>query len=662
MTKSLLGRDVLWLDLETFSHLDLRKVGKINYCKHPTTDLSIFAGAYGDGLPFVTEHINDKLRAKLEDPKILKVSWNIGFDQCILQRTLGINTPANQWLDAMALAASLSLPLALDKCCDAMGLDEDDRKYADGRRLIQLFSRPHSGKRNDKHSHPDDWQSWLTYGMQDVLSMRMIIDLLRPYLRHTFTANELNIFRTDWAINHRGVPIDLEYCRNVIEINNEFTTKRYAQGQKLTGLDNPTSPPQLKAWLKEQGHEVENLRKENILPMSKDPAIPPHIREALAIRLELGKTSVAKFQGFLDRTDPDTGRLLDVLQYYGAHTGRWAGRGVQLHNLPQGVLRGGVDQVLAELSAIMQLVEAGDYATLRMLYGNLGMALSSTIRGTIKAPDGKLLCCVDYSSIETAVIAWLSGCSRLLELFAKGLDPYKDFASILFDKPYDAITKSERNFAKPAVLGAVFGLGATGYMNYARNFGQEVDEAQAQHIITTFRDTYYEVRRWHFQLREACENAMQGLPGFDHDAGPHVQFHRDDDRFLFLRLPSGRSLAYPVAELKEEETQWGRRNQFTYCTLQDYQWMRVKSHPGKLAENVTQAVARDLLADALVALENEGYNTILHVHDEIVTLVDTHAARSEQDRIERIMTQRPAWGKDIPIEVEGFLTPRYIKQ
>jgi DNA polymerase len=660
-------RRILWLDLESFSHDNLPKVGSWNYSRHPSTALSLFSGAFDDGIPFVLDedqfakatHIHDALA----DPEITKVAWNAPFDWQIVTNSLGIESPQHQWLDAMCLAASCGLPLALEKCGAAVGLDEDDRKHRDGRRLINLFSKPGpKGVRRDRHSHPDDWAKWVAYGMQDVISMRVILDRLAPYLKYTFTAQEYAVYLADQRINRMGVPLDLEHCHNAVSLYAEYTKLRLEEGRQITGLENPKAPAQLHGWLKSHGIQIDNMRAETLRNLLEDKTLLAPIRDAIQIRLELSRSSVAKFEQMLGKAEPGSGRLYDFAQYYGAHTGRWAGRGVQLHNLPRGDLKGDTpEEILNQQEAIRWFVSSGDYQSLRFMYGDVGAAISATVRSTLAAPEGQTYVVSDYSGVETATIAWLAGCERLLNMFRTGRDPYKDFASVLSGQPYDLITKAERNYAKPATLGCVFMLGAQGYQNYAQTFGQEVAFDEAKRIVDTFRATYPEIPAFWEQLKHAMTTVMKGHAGMRMPAGDHITFYKEDDRFLFAELPSGRSLAYPVPRLSMEETQWGRREQFSYMAYKDYQWMRVTSHPGKLAENMTQAVARDLLARALVMTTTVGLESVLHVHDEIVVLADEDQAESTQQTLEQLMTVVPSWAQGLPIGVDSFIANRYVK-
>lgn len=660
-------RHVLWLDLETFSAANLKAIGSWNYSRHSSTTLSLFTGVFNDGLPFVLDEAEfakaDHLHDALADPDIVKVAWNAPFDWQIIVNTLGLSSPQSQWLDAMCLAASCSLPLALEKCGAAMGLDDDDRKHRDGRRLINIFSKPGpKGVRHDRHSHPEDWAKWVAYGLQDTLTMRTIIERLKPYVRRTFTSEEYSIYLADQRINRTGVPIDLEHCHNAIDLYREYTTLRMEQGRQITGLDNPKAPAQLHGWLKQHGVELDNMRAETLRNLLRDTALLAPVRDAINIRLELSRSSTAKFEQMLGKTDPDTGLLYDTVQYYAAHTGRWGGRGVQLQNLPRGVLKGDTPaEMLNQQEAIRWFVSAGDHQSLSFMYGDVGSALASTVRSTVAAPEGKTFVVSDYAGIETATIAWLAGCERLLNMFRTGRDPYKDFASVLSGRSYDLITKAERAYAKPATLGCVFMLGAQGYQNYAQMFGQEVSFGEAKRIVDTFRATYPEIPVFWEQLRHAMAAVMKGHSGMRMQAGEHITFYKDDDRFLFAELPSGRSLAYPVPRLTMEDTEWGSREQFSYMAYKDFKWVRVSSHPGKLAENMTQAVARDLLARALVMTTTVGMDVVLHVHDEIVVMCDEDQAGSTEQTLEQLMTVVPAWSTGLPIAVESFTANRYVK-
>jgi DNA polymerase len=404
------------------------------------------------------------------------------------------------------------------------------------------------------------------------------------------------------------------------------------------------------------------MRASTLDNLLEDKTLLAPVRDAIQIRLDLSRSSVAKFDQLLGKTDPTTSRLYDTTQYYGARTGRWAGRGVQLHNLPRGMIFGNTpDEVLNQMKALWTLISLGDWRMIAQLYGNVGKVLSSTVRPTLCAEPGKVFVVSDFSSIETAVIAWLAGCERLLQLFHDGRDPYKDFASELLGIPYDVVSKKDRNYAKPAVLGAVFMLGAKGYQAYAQQFGQSVELSEATRIIDKFRSIYPEIPRFWEDLKSACHHVVKGHAGLRLLAGDHITFHKKDEKFLFAELPSGRSLAYPLPTVSTEETEWGQREQFSYMAEKEFAWVRTYSHPGKLAENVTQAVARDLLANSLIRLDQYGYEVVLHVHDEVVVQVDAAQARVCKDAIETFMQQNPRWAKDIPVGTEAFITPRYIK-
>jgi DNA polymerase len=657
-----------YLDLETYSEVNLQVVGAWNYTRHPSTFVTLFAGAFGGKIPFLLEDdIPSVILDRLNDPAYMKISWNIGFDREVLEQVFGLHSPVEQWTDAMMLAYTLALPPSLEKCGLAVGLDEDERKLADGKRLIQLFAKPNrQGKRNDKISHPEDWAKWRAYGIQDVETMRTLCKWMRPYLRFTHTPAEREAFITDQYINMSGVPIDMEHCRNVTELYENYKAIRVEHSRAITGLDNPTSVPQLKRWLAEQGIHLPNMQKGTVKGAIDEGIVTGDIAEACRVRLEVGKSSVAKFQQLYDKTDPHTGLLHYTLQFYGAHTGRWAGRGAQLHNLPQGCVKGEtVEAIAAEFDDILfPLISAGDHEMIAMMYENVGEALASTLRPTITAPPGYEFLVVDYSSVETAVIAWLSGCSRLLDLMHGGGDPYKDFATEMFGIHYDSVTKSQRNFCKPAVLGAVFGLGWKGYQNYASGFGQVVDEAVAEDTINTFRHTYHEVKSFWYTLKRGYEAVINGTTSLV--VGDKVQWHKLDNNFLFSKLPSGRSLAYPYPQLNEVPAPWDENktvNEFSYMIehRESRQWIRHGTHPGKVAENQTQAVARDLLAEGLSNARAHGFNTVLHVHDEVIALVPKNHSELNLQSLTAVLTQHPKWASGMPLKADGYTCQRYIK-
>ena len=654
----------LFLDTETFSRVDLKVVGATNYFAHPSTIVRLCAYVV-DNQPMVPvlerEEMGDGLLELLQDPNYLKIAWNSSFDHAALQSHYKTKLDYHQWFDAMALAGACSLPLSLGQCGDALGLVEDDRKMRDGTRLIRLFSMPNAkGKMNDMNSHFDDWVKWKQYAGQDVATMRVIYNRLRKYEKYVMPSTERQVWRVSEHINRVGVPVDLDLCRDVITLNDAHRKQRQQRGRAITKLDNPASVQQLAAWFKYHGIDLPDMRAGTLREAIASKKLIGQFAEAAQIRLDLSRSSVAKFQQILNRACAHTGRLYDTMQYYGAHTGRWAGRGAQLHNLPRGILKGDTaEEMVAEVDHIIGMVQRGEIENIEFLYSSVSEVLSSLVRPTVLAPPGQLLVVADYSSIETAVIAWLAGCTELLEVFEQGRDPYRNFAAVLLDTKEDAVTKGERNYAKPAMLGAVFGLSAGGYINYARQFGQEVDQTEAQKIIDTFRKTYPEIPKFWHSLREAAFDAMIDQPGSEpQEAGKHIQFHRVDKHHLFAKLPSGRDLMYPFAKV---ETGHGGWEQLTYYTLKDHAWVKTATHPGKLAENMTQAVARDLLAHGLSQAVFDGFEIPLHIHDEIVALVPENDDYHTLNRLIEVMTERPDWGADIPVSADGFTTTRYLK-
>jgi DNA polymerase len=661
--------DILFLDTETYSEADLLAVGLPNYRDHPSSEVTLFTGAFNQGLVFSQDFaggdtLSDPLKNKLIDPNVLKVAWNAKFDRTMLEMHTGMTLPAEQWEDAMVLAYSLGLPGKLETCGEALGLNEDDRKMRDGRRLINKFAKTHRGERKyTRLTDPEDWSRFITYAVQDTATLRILYNMMKSYTKYTLPKSERYLELLDGRINERGIPIDLGYAHKAVALDSTYKTLRLAEAVKITGLDNPISPQQLQRWLFERDVDLPNMQKHTLEQALKKKGIKADVAEAIKVRLELGKSSTSKYQSMINRTSND-GMLRDQFQYYGAHTGRWAGRGVQVHNLPQGNIQ--APNVLAAIKlmqeTIMPLVTAGDHEMLTLLYGNLGNVLSSTIRPTIAAPPGKVFLVVDYSSIETAVIAWLANCKTLLDLMWAGGDPYKDFATQVFNVGYDAVTKSERKFAKPAVLGCVYGLGAVGYQGYAAGYGVVLNEKRSQDVVDTFRARYHEVKRWWYALKAGFTEVVRGTPAMVMDSGQHVEWFKDDDQYLFCKLPSGRSLAYPKPAVKVvEHPEWGLVDQMGYMGMKNHQWVDVNTHPGKIAENITQAVARDLLGEGMKTAMNAGFDVVMHVHDEVIALVDEDKAEDLLPEFTNCLVAKPAWAEGIPLRADGYISPVYMK-
>lgn len=704
-------QEVWHIDVESRSAVDLIKVGAHYYARHESTEVTLFALSIGREDPVAFDLLSgdqlpDWLVSGLEDPNILKLAFNAPFEIQVITHAMGIPTPPEQWMDVAVLARSLSVPGKLAQVGERLGLPAEDLKQAHGTALISYFCKPMTpppkggGYRfRDPRADLDRWNQFKEYNLQDVVAERAIFDAIKPYLRYTYNREQHELWLLDYKINDAGLPVDTDYVDAALELDEGYRAQLINRSKLVTGLDNPNSVPQLMAWLNSEGFAAPDLTKDTVARLLVRPDLPSGVRTVLELRQQLSKTSVKKFKVFSAQTDPCDGRLRGAFSYMGAaRTGRWAGGGVQPHNLP-GATVGGVDEVdeiQAQIGRIRTLVLRGDYATMDMLYPSVYEALTSTVRSAIAAPADKMLCVADLSSIETVIIGWLSGCARILDLFRTGKDAYKDYATEVFRIPYEQVSKAQRKFAKPPVLGCGFGLGAFGLVAYAEGFGVDLSElftsddidlipetegggryqhasdvpkalkavAAAQKLVNVYRGSYPEVPRWWGQLKQAAFHAVEQRGSASAGSVSYTYEHP----YLFCRLPSGRHLAYLNPTVGwVEHPQFGRVKTLSYDGLDQTtrQWVRVHTHKGKLAENIVQAVARDILGYGLRNADAEGFEIVGHVHDESITLVDyvSQPERRQQklDKLIECMTDLPPWAAGAPVGAAGWVGKFYMK-
>ena len=466
----------------------------------------------------------------------------------------------------------------------------------------------------------------------------------------TMTEREWQAWHLDAEINRRGLPIDLNLVQAAIAIDTENRDRLIARAMELMGIENPNSRDQFLGWLRGEEVEVDALRKADVTALRAGD-LEPHVREALEIRAELSKSSTKKYYALAGATGSD-GRLRGCFQFNGAaRTGRWAGRLFQPQNLPRGTIK--PDHIGTARAA----VKIGDYDLLATIYESVSDVLVSCVRTAIAAPPGKALIVADYASIETVMIAWAAECPSLLDVFCSGRDAYKDMAARLFKIPYDRVSKDQRNYAKPIVLGCGYMLGAKGMIAYAKGYGVEMSEAEAQAAVAAYRDGYPEVVQFWRVLDAAARRAIEN-PGKIFKAA-RFRFKVEGD-FLLLRLPSERKLAYYKPDINPD----GRYGpEITYMG-RDYgnTWDRIATHPGKICENIIQAVARDLLVEGLFHASGDPVLEIVgHVHDEILALADTDD-EGALDRLMDAMRTMPAWAADAPVGAAGWTGQFYCKQ
>ena len=651
----------LLIDLETYSSADITKTGAFKYAEAPDFEILLLACAWDDGPVQVIdmtdrEPVTDERTAAkaaalasvvagITDPDIVKVAHNSAFERACLTRYLGRDLPPEEWEDTMILAAMNGLPLSLDAAGAALELR--DQKIREGTALISYFCKPckptiaNGGRTRNRPEHaPDKWERFKAYCKRDVEVEQAIYRRLRSF---PVTDFERKVWALDARINERGVRIDTGLVAAAIAQNEAFTTRRMAEMRRLTGLENPNSVAQLKDWLETAGMSADSLNKAAVLEL-KDKATDPTTRRVLELRQQLGKTSVTKYEAMQSAVCAD-GRVRGLLQYYGAgRTGRWAGRLVQVQNLPQNHLAG--------LGLVRELVRERDLETLELCFDSVPDVLSQLIRTAFVAGEGNIFHVADYSAIEARVIAYLAGEKWRMDVFRSGGDIYCSSASAMFRVPVvkHGVNGHLRQKGKIAELACGYGGG----VGALRAFGADkmgLTEEEMQDIVTQWRAASPAIPRFWRDAESAAVRAINN-PGRTTTVPCGVKYRRDGDA-LRCRLPSGRILSYWDAKLDTDGSIcFMGQNQTTR------RWEKTGTWGGKLVENIVQAYARDCLAVAMVRLAEEGWKICFHVHDEVIVEAPTGTS---WEQVAEVMGRAIHWAPGLLLRGDGYSTPFYRK-
>lgn len=651
----------LLIDLETYSSADITKTGAFKYAEAPDFEILLLACAWDDGPVQVIdmtdrEPVTDERTAAkaaalasvvagITDPDTVKVAHNSAFERACLTRYLGRDLPPEEWEDTMILTAMNGLPLSLDAAGAALELR--DQKIREGTALISYFCKPckptfaNGGRTRNLPEHaPDKWERFKAYCKRDVEVEQAIYRRLRSF---PVTDFERKVWALDARINERGVRIDTGLVAAAIAQNEAFTTRRMAEMRRLTGLENPNSVAQLKDWLETAGMSADSLNKAAVLEL-KDKATDPTTRRVLELRQQLGKTSVTKYEAMQSAVCAD-GRVRGLLQYYGAgRTGRWAGRLVQVQNLPQNHLAG--------LGLVRELVRERDLETLELCFDSVPDVLSQLIRTAFVAGEGNIFHVADYSAIEARVIAYLAGEKWRMDVFRSGGDIYCSSASAMFRVPVvkHGVNGHLRQKGKIAELACGYGGG----VGALRAFGADkmgLTEEEMQDIVTQWRAASPAIPRFWRDAESAAVRAINN-PGRTTTVPCGVKYRRDGDA-LRCRLPSGRILSYWDAKLDTDGSIcFMGQNQTTR------RWEKTGTWGGKLVENIVQAYARDCLAVAMVRLAEEGWKICFHVHDEVI--VEAPIGTS-WEQVAEVMGRPIDWAPGLLLRGDGYSTPFYRK-
>ena len=650
----------LHIDLETFSDVDLKKAGLYRYVQSPAFEILLMAYSY-DYEPVriidlaAGERIPEGIRKDLNDPNVKKTAHNAAFEINCLKKFYPTQT--GQWHCTMVHAYYCGLPGSLEQLGRALGLAREKQKMAVGRRLIQYFCVPcrptqaNYGRTRNLWKHdPEKWELFKSYCIRDVETEMAVHRILEE---HPFPEREHLNWVLDQHINENGVAVDVELVRGALAISAQTQDELGGRARELTGLDNPNSVAQLKQWIRDNsGLELESLNKQTVAEVLADRSGDELVKEVLRIRRELGKTSVKKYAA-LDACLCGDGRVRGLLQFYGANrTGRWAGRLVQVQNLPR--------NYLGTLDTARELVKKRQTDAVRLLYGNVPDTLSQLIRTAFVPGPGNRFFVADFSAIEARVLSWLAGEQWRLDVFRTHGKIYEASASAMFGVDLDRIKKGNPEYAlrgkgkiAELALGYQGGKGSLLSMG-ALNMG--LAEEELPDIVKRWRGSNQRiVDFWYAVERRTVETVRQGTAGY---LPRGIAFGRDRD-YLIIRLPSGRKLHYYKPEIRRNDL--GRDAvHFLGTDQKTGKWEYISTYGGKLTENIVQATARDLLAEAMMNLHGQGFSINFHIHDEVILEVPEDSGKTLEEAI-RILCTPPRWAPDLPLNADGFEAYYYKK-
>lgn len=649
---SLPERPRLFVDIETYSATEI-KGGAFKYMEDPAFEIMLIAYAWDNGPVEILDLYDPNLDVEalssvmtaLRSPDVVKVAHNSAFERGAFAHYTGHYMPPEEWEDTMIMAAMNGLPMSLDDAGAALELRS--QKIKEGTLLINYFCKPckatiaNGGRTRNLPSHaPEKWERFAEYCRRDVEVCQAIYYKLNRFLVPDW---EREVWALDARINERGVLIDRELAEAAIAVDEAFKEEHTAELRQLTGLDNPNSVAQLKEWLEGVGVFADSLNKATVADLRS--SVPdPTTRRVLELRQLLGKTSTKKYEAMTLSAGADD-RVRGLLQYYGAgRTGRWAGRLVQVQNLPQ--------NHLDDIGLVRELVRARDLETLEMIFDNVPDVLSQLIRTAFVAKEGHTFLVSDYAAIEARVIAYLAGEQWRMDVFANGGDIYCSSASQMFKVP--VVKHGENGHLRQKGKIAELACGYGGGVAALKAFGADkmgLTEAEMQDIVTQWRQASPTIPRFWRDTENAARRALEN-PGRTFTLPCGVKYMKDADA-LRCRLPSGRVLSY-----------WGARldNEGKICFMGQNQttrkWERTDTWGGKLVENIVQAYARDCLAVALLRLNEAGYDITFHVHDEIVAEAPEG---SRWEDMAEIMGRPIDWAPGLLLRGDGYDTKFYMK-
>ena len=650
----------LSLDLETFSSVPIAKAGMYKYVQSPDFEILLMAYSVDGSKPEIIdlaqgEIIPQWLYDAIRNPDYIKHAYNAAFEWYCLSKFYGTLLPVEQWRDTMLHGLYCGFTAGLEAIGKALGLDVEKQKLAVGKSLIRYFCVPCTltktngqRRRNLPKHDPAKWELFKTYCKSDVTAETEIERRLSSFPVPSEIEKQ---WQTDLIINSRGVAVDIDLVLGALQIGNSTREKLIREAIRITGLKNPNSIAQLSQWLETETNEtISDLRKETVAVLLKGKVVIGGAKQMLEIRQELGKTSTKKYDAIEACLCTD-GRVRGLLQFYGANrSGRWAGRLIQVQNLPR--------TYIEQLDVARAAVKKHQTDTLKFCFGSVNDTLSQLIRTSFIATPGNKLVDADFSSIEARIISWLAQESWRLEVFKTHGKIYEASASQMFGVPIEKIKKGNPEYAlrqrgKVAELALGY-QGSTGALIKMGALNMGIPEEDLPDIVSRWRSANQRIVELWYKVESAAISTIET----GRQEGVHgLLFSREFDLandfdFMTITLPSGRKLYYAHPELGAN--QWGCPS-ITYLGVNQTskQWTRLETYGGKLVENVIQAIARDCLAVAIERLEKAGFPIVFHVHDEII--IDCPEAQANLDEVVKLMTQPISWAKDLPLNADGWV-------
>lgn len=644
------------IDIETFSDVDLIRCGVYKYADSPNFEMLLFAYAVDDGDVHIIdiaggEEIPEEIIQAIKSDTVVKTAYNAQFERVCLSRYLklpeGEYLNPQSWYCTVVQAAELALPLSLADVGSVLGLER--QKMTEGKELIKYFCvpcKPTKSNGNRTRNRPchdiNKWETFKKYCMRDVDVERQIADKLKMY---PISDEEHRLYVLDQIINDRGVLVDCELAKQAVKLNSIQSAVAVEQAYMITGLENPNSVTQLKQWLKENGVEIESLSKKAVKSLADET--DGDVSKMLKLRLLMAKTSVKKYEAVIRSVCSDN-RVHGMMRFCGANrTGRWSGNILQPQNLPQ--------NHLPDLTLARDIVKDGDFEMLDMMFGNVPNVLSELIRTVLIPKPNHRFIVADFSAIEARVLAWIAGEQWRIDTFRYGGDIYCASASKMFKVPVEkhGVNGELRQKGKISELACGYG-GSVGALKNMGAVEMGVQENELQGLINDWRNANPHIVRFWYEVGNAAMKAIKekttvplGKLVFVYERG-----------ILFIRLPSGRRLSYIKPRIG---TNRFGGDSITYMGINSAKkWDRLETFGGKLTENIVQGTARDLLANALINAANAGYDTVFHVHDEIICEVPN--GYDSVDELCKLMCIKPEWADGLPLNADGFECEYYKKE